>query len=198
MGVKNFTVPRSSFLSMDKDLNTILDAILKNNVIKKLLFYTNDAPLQQPNLNEKESLSLINKNIKIVPKLNIDSDELNYIIITFDNFTPNATNTEFRDNMIYFDVICHYDQWTIGDLQLRPYRIAAEIDSMFNEKRLSGIGLLHFIGCNQLVINENFAGVTLMFEAIHGEDDKKNALTPEGQERLEENHKELEDLINLN
>jgi hypothetical protein len=52
---------------------------------------------------------LFKKNIKIVPKLYIDGSVLNYIIISFDNFTPNATNPEFRDNIISFDIICHFD-----------------------------------------------------------------------------------------
>ena len=55
------------------------------------------------------------KNIKMVPKLYVDNSVLNYIIISFDNFTANVTNPEFRDNIIEFDIICHYDQWTMKD-----------------------------------------------------------------------------------
>jgi hypothetical protein len=36
---------------------------------------------------------------------------LSYVIISFDNFTTNVENPEFRDNIITFDIICHYDQW---------------------------------------------------------------------------------------
>jgi hypothetical protein len=48
------------------------------------------------------------KNIKIVPKLYVDSSVLSYIIISFDNFTQ-STNPEFRDSIIEFDIICHFD-----------------------------------------------------------------------------------------
>jgi hypothetical protein len=34
------------------------------------------------------------------------------------------------------------------DFELRPYRIAAELDSMFNNKRLTGIGDVEFLGAN--------------------------------------------------
>jgi hypothetical protein len=54
-------------------------------------------------------LELLDRHIKIVPKLYIDGSVLNYIIISFDNFVPNATNPEFRDNLISFDIICHFD-----------------------------------------------------------------------------------------
>jgi len=64
---------------------------------------------------------------------------------------------------------------------LRPYKIAAEIDSMFNNKHLTGIGELHFLGANQIVLTDEFAGLTLMYEAIHGGEDKKNAENPKEQ-----------------
>ena len=111
----------------------------------------------------------------MVPKLYVDKDVLNYIIVSFDNFTPNMTNPEFRDNVISFDIICHFDQWQMKDFQLRPYKIAAEIDTLFNNRHLSGIGELQFLGANQLLINDEFAGISLMYTAIHGEDDKANS-----------------------
>jgi hypothetical protein len=54
-------------------------------------------------------MELFEKNIKLVPKLYVDKSLLNYIIISFDNFTPNRKNPQFRDNIVEFDIICHYD-----------------------------------------------------------------------------------------
>ena len=127
-----YTYPKSSFLSTEKDMNLIVDMIFKNDRLKKLLYYTTKDCMNQPNLNDDETLSLFGKQIKLVPKLYVDGSVLNYIIINFDNFTRNATNPEFRDNIIEFDIICHFDQWQMKDFELRPYKIAAEIDSMFN------------------------------------------------------------------
>jgi hypothetical protein len=79
--------------------------------------------------------------------------------------------------------VCHFDQWNLGDFKLRPYKIAAEIDTLFNDKHLTGIGTLQFLGANQLVLTDEFAGVSLLYAAIHGEDDKKNMLIPEDQEQ---------------
>jgi hypothetical protein len=75
----------------------------------------------------------------------VDGSVLSYIIINFKNFTP-SENPEFRDNIIEFDIICHFDQWQLEDFALRPYKIAAEIDSMFNNTHLTGIGELQFVG----------------------------------------------------
>ena len=178
MKVQNYRMPKSSFLSMEKDLVIITDLMLKNQRLKKLLYYNTKNPLDCPNLTEEESYGMFGKNVKIVPKLHIDGSVLNYIIISFDNFTMNASNPEFRDNIISFDIICHFDQWQMKDFQLRPFRIAAEIDSMIDEQHLTGIGTLHFLGANQIILNDEFAGLSLMYSAIHGEEDKKGMTNP--------------------
>ena len=185
MKIVNYEFPHSSFLSVEKDMEIITNKFFENDRLKKLLYYTTKNALDEKNIGEEEAYALFGKNIKIVPKLQIDKEVLNYIIIGFDNFTPNAENPEFRDNIISFDIICHFDQWQLKGFQLRPYKIAAEIDSMFNNKHLTGIGTLQFLGANQLIINDEFAGISLMYQAIHGEEDKKNMPNPIEQDKFE-------------
>ena len=173
-----YSYPKSSFLSMEKDMGLIVNMIIKNERLKKMLYYTSRDCLSRPNLTDDQSLDLFGKNIKLVPKLYVDGSVLNYIVVSFDNFTPNASNPEFRDNLIEFDVICHFDQWSMKDFELRPYKIAAEIDSMFNNKHLTGIGTLQFVGANQMILTDEFAGLCLIYQAIHGEEDKKYMPNP--------------------
>ena len=182
-----YTYPKSSFLSMEKDMGLIVNMIMKNERLKKMLHYTSRDCLSRPNLTDDQSLELFGKNIKLVPKLFVDGSVLNYIIVSFDNFTPNASNPEFRDNLIEFDIICHFDQWTMKDFELRPYKIAAEIDSMFNDKHLTGIGTLQFLGANQMILTDEFAGLCLIYQTIHGEEDKKFMPNPADEQDFIEN-----------
>ena len=165
---------KSSFLSIEKDMGLIMQEMLKNERLKKLLFYTSADALEpdKARLTPEESLSLIGTSIKNIPKIYIDNEVLNYVIINFDNFTPNPTNPEFRDNIIEFDILCHFKQWQLKDFKLRPYRIAAEIDSMFDGKHLTGIGKLEFLGGTLIAQNDEFGGVALLYRAVHGEEDK--------------------------
>ena len=172
MRIDGYHIPKSSFLSMEKDTGIIINEILKNNRLKKLLYYTTSDAMEKPNLTEDQSLSLLGTNIKIVPKLYVDGSVLNYVLINFDNFTP-SENPEFRDNTIQFDIICHFDQWNLKDYALRPYKIAGEIDSMFNLKKLTGIGYLEFMGATQIVLTDEFAGLCLMYRTVHGGEDEK-------------------------
>ena len=175
MKIENYQFPKSSFLSVDKDISIITDYLMKNDRLKKLLYYTTKDCLSKENLTEDETIELFGKNIKIVPKLQVDGSVLNYIIISFDNFTGNRTNPEFRDNIIEFDIICHFDQWQLKDFQLRPYKIAAEIDSMLDGQKLTGIGKLEFLGANQMILTDEYAGLCLLYSAMHGEEDRINA-----------------------
>ena len=187
-----YQFPKSSFISIEKDMGTIVDMMLKNNRLKKLLYYNLENCLFQENLTEDQSLELIEDGyIRMVPKLYVDKDVLNYIIISFDNFTPNMTNPEFRDNIITFDIICHFNQWQMPNFQLRPYKIAAEIDTLFNNRHLSGIGELQFLGANQILINDEFGGISLMYSAVHGEDDKINSPNELDQEDMDFNFDEI-------
>ena len=177
MKKETYTYPHSSFLSIEKDMNIIINKMFENDRLKKLLYYNTKDCLNKPKLTEEQTLSLINKQIKMVPKLYVDKSVLNYIIISFDNFTQSA-NPEFRDNIIEFDIICHFDQWQMNDFKLRPYRIAAEIDMLFNNQKMTGIGELQFLGANQVILTDEFAGLCLMYQAVHGEEDKKYMPNP--------------------
>ena len=177
-----YSFPKSSFLSTEKDMSLIVNMIIKNERLKKMLYHTSKDCLTKPNLTEDQTLELFGKNIKIVPKLTVDGTVLNYIIISFDNFIENRNNPEFRDNIIEFDIICHFDQWHMKDFELRPYKIAAEIDTMFNNKHLTGIGTLQFLGANQMILTDEFAGLCLMYQAIHGDEDKVKMPNPRDEE----------------
>ena len=182
MRIESYQFPKSSFLSIEKDLSIITNMMLKNERLKRLLYYTTPDALDKANITDEQTYELFGNNIRIVPKMPIDKSVENYIIITFDNFITNSSNPEFRDHVISFDILCHYDQWHLKDFQLRPYKIAAEIDSMLDKKHLTGIGKVQFLGANQMLVNDEIGGLNLMYAVINGEDDKKNMLNPDDNE----------------
>lgn len=185
MKIVNYLQPKSSFLSVDKDMNLIVNRILENERLCKMLYYSSADALKRKELTEEEKLSMFGKNIKIVPKLTVDNEVLQYLCIGFSNFITNPTNPEFRDHTIEFDIVCHFDQWTLGDFALRPYKIAAELDTMFDKKKFAGIGLLEFVGATPIMLTNEFGGLCLMYRTVNGEDDRKHA--PVDQEDIDAN-----------
>ena len=180
----------SSFLSCEKDIEEILRKLFVSSkpysdYLKKLLVInTQDcldnetsATIQQKIADMSLAKLRQEGYIKLEPKIKIGEHEevKSYIIISCDNFTPNATNPHYRDCTVTFDIICHTDYWDIGNYRIRPLKIAGYIDGILNKARLSGIGTFNFIGCNQLILNEELSGYTLIYSAIHGNDDKLEA-----------------------
>lgn len=177
----------SSFLSCEKDIEEILRKLFVSSkpysdYLKRLLIInTKDCLDNETSTTIQQKIADMNLAklrqegyIKLEPKIRFGENEevKSYIIVSCDNFSPNATNPHYRDCTVTFDIICHTDYWDIGNYRVRPLKIAGYIDGILNKARLSGIGTFQFMGCNQLVLNETLSGYTLMYRAVHGNDDK--------------------------
>ena len=177
---------KSSFLSCEKDVETILRRLFVesqpySDALKRLLILSTkdcldnktsevyDKKLKEMNLIELKKHGYI----KLEPKIRLPEHEeiKSYILLSFDNFATNATNPKFRDCNVNFDIICHTDYWDVGNYRIRPLKIAGYIDGLLNECKLSGIGTFNFLGCNQIILDENLSGYTLTYRAVHGSDD---------------------------
>lgn len=158
---------KATFSAAQKDLFSIVQKFIENKNLNKLLYYQTKDALKKEDLTSEQTVSLIHKNIRVVPKLPVEEEENSYIIITFDSFVTNANNPEFRDNVITFDIICHLDNWLMENYQLRPYMIMGEIDKMLNKKKLNGIGTVNFLSANQLLLSSELAGYSLMYTVVN-------------------------------
>jgi len=176
----------SSFLSCEKDLEEILRRLFiesqpYSDELKKLLVINTkdclDNKTSEVYKNAIKDMSLAKLRddgyIKFEPKVKMPEHEeiKSYLIFSFDNFTTNQNNPEFRDCNVYIDILCHTDCWDLGNFRIRPLKIAGYIDGILNKARLSGIGTFQFAGCNELVLDETLSGYTLSYSAIHGTDD---------------------------
>lgn len=171
----SYEYPKSSLLGMPKDAAIIIDRILSNPNLLRLLVYETRDWQSQPLPNGEQIKELFTSHqISSVPKIKIDSKEKTYIRLTYGTVIRNASNPEYRDNTFGIDIICHYDNWDLGDFELRPYRVAGEIDAMLDKTHLTGIGELEFISATPYVYNEEFAGVSLTYLAVRGHEDQKN------------------------
>ena len=171
----SYEYPKSSLLGMPKDAAIIIDRILSNPNLLRLLVYETRDWQSQPLPNGEQIKELFTSHqISSVPKIKIDSKEKTYIRLTYGTVIRNASNPEYRDNTFGIDIICHYDNWDLGDFELRPYRVAGEIDAMLDKTHLTGIGELEFVSATPYVYNEEFAGVSLTYLAVRGHEDQKN------------------------
>lgn len=193
MKIETYTTPKSSFLAVEKDLELIVDRIMKNERLKKLIYYSVPDALNQPNVPQDEAMKMLGSQIKLVPKIYVDKPEFCYVVISCTGFVENFRNPEFRDNTIIFTILCHFDQWNLNNFKLRPYAIAAELDSMFNNKKLTGIGELQFLRANMLNENDEFGGFEIAYTTIHAYngEDSKFPLNPKEESDIKNNFDQI-------
>ena len=178
---------KSTFLSCEKDAETIVrklfvDSRPYSDELKRLLLInTKDCLDDRTNPVYKEKISntslgdMIDEGyIRMKPLIKLEENEevRSYICLSFDNFTPNANNTYYRDHIIEIDIICHIEKWDLGNFRLRPLKTAGYIDGILDQAKLAGIGTLDFITCNEIVLSEDLAGYCLMYRTVNADDDK--------------------------
>lgn len=175
---KNFyEFPKSSLLGLPKDASLIISKIISNQNVLKLLYYGVRNWKNQPEITSEQIKEMFDtKQISAVPRIQVDKIEKTYLRLVYGTMVRNTTNPEYRDNTFGIDIICHYDNWDLGDFDLRPYRIAGEIDAMLDGAHLTGIGRLEFVSASPYIYDEEFAGVSLTYLAIRGNEDKVNPL----------------------
>lgn len=154
-----------NFTQIGKDLQLIMEKLVTNDNIAKLLYYGEKTALSMANLSADQKLLMVNDYIRVVPVLPKDLEAKNYIIIQFDNFSPSDVDAmNYKEFILTFDVFCNSQNWILDDYQLRPYAIMNEIDKLFNLSKLNSSGPINFIGANSIIINENLLGFSLVYK----------------------------------
>lgn len=180
MKLPGYEPPKSSLLGMPKDAALIMSKVISNQRVLKLLWYNTKDWEKRPNVTGEQIKEMFStKQISSVPKIKIDREDKTYLRLTYGTIVRNTTNPVYRDNTFGIDIICHYDMWDLGDFELRPYRIAGEIDAMLDGCKLTGIGTLEFVSAAPYIYDEEFAGVTLTYLAIRGNEDRRWPLNEE-------------------
>ena len=169
---KEFIGRYSTFTSVEKYLQEVVGVLMKNERLKRLLYYTDPKALSLPKLTQSQAYSLLNHQIKIVPRVDLEAEAKPFVVISLDNFIPQEGQTTFREIQLSFDIVCQFEHWPLEDFRLRPYSIAGEIDAMINRSNFF-TGIANFIGAKQLTLNDYVGGITLYYliEAF-GEDKK--------------------------
>ena len=138
---------------------------MQNQNICRLLKYQVRDPLDKTKHPDVDGADLINKQILIVPKIfDDDTEKTSYITAIFDNFVVTMGNTEFKIATIRFDIACPYEEWLLDGHTLRPYAIMQEIDTMFNESKMAGIGKVHFYSAMPLTLTPWIGGYSMYYK----------------------------------
>ena len=153
------------FAVMGQNLFKILNRLSHNQKICRLLKYQDATPLKEDDKHtDVNGVTLLNKQLLYVPKYPEDGLECSYVMAVFNHFSINPINPDFKLTTIRFEIVCPYTEWIIEENNLRPYLIMQEIDDMFNQASLSGLGKLQFLKSEPLTLSPQMGGYTMEYQ----------------------------------
>lgn len=169
--ITDFQLPAS-------DLNLISDKILNNDDLCKLLYFENDAPLNETMTTGIKKELFEKDYISIIPNIYATTYEKSGIIISFDNFMAGVENPAYINEILLFDILVPLRDWKIKTKDakhttLRPYEIAHLIHREINGASLTGIGKTTFASCSQILLpaQDKVAGLTLRYTVTSEDND---------------------------
>ena len=152
------------FAVMGDNTFKILNKLVNNQRICRLLKYQVRDPFSDK-YEDVDGIELLNKQILAVPKVfDASTEKMAYIVAVFDNFVVNQFNPDFKISTVRFDIDCPYDEWVLDENSLRPYLIMQEIDNMFNQGKLAGIGNLQFHRADMLTLSPQIGGFSMEYK----------------------------------
>lgn len=127
---------------LGENLQKIVQRLLANDDLVKLLYYTDKDPLAQPTLTaEQKSKEVFEQLIKIVPKVVQRDDAKSILALKVTEGIKNS-NEEFRDIKLSIEIFVPLTQWIFKNSNLRPFAILGEIQKSLNNKTINGLGKL--------------------------------------------------------
>lgn len=176
---ENFLGRYSTFQIVPNTLGEVVERLLKNDRLLRLLYYTDRHALSLPTLTTEQIHTVLDNSIKIVPRVPVDRDAKPYVVISIDKLVPSPNQTTFLYGVLSFDIICNFDYWLLDNYLLRPWAIAGEINGLVNKSQFTDLGMADFSNARQLVLSDEIGGVSLNYIIEAFTDDiKLNPATP--------------------
>ncbi len=123
------------------NLQKIMNRLMSNQNLLKLLYYTDKDPLNGADLTKEQIESLIfGKLIKIIPRVGPKETAQSIVSLRVVRGKTNIENGEFRDISLGIEVFVPLTQWLIKSDSLRPFCIMGEIQKSLCDKNVNGLG----------------------------------------------------------
>jgi hypothetical protein len=147
-----------SFLDINNDITRIMNALNKNQALKRMLVYTDTKPLENPVDVEKD---LRDKQISRVPILPYNEDEGSIIVISFLSGELD-TNTTTMNSTIAIDIFTPGNQWIMNE-GIRPLQIAHIVSNIMRKDLIQTGGVKYRLAS---VINAQLSDILVGYRLI--------------------------------
>lgn len=150
-----------SFLDINNDIYRILTVFNNSQELKKMLVYTDKAPLEHEDI----SKDLRDNQISRVPLLPYDEEEGSLVIVSLIS-ADESNKTDTLHPTLAIDIFCPGNQWIINE-GIRPLQIAHIISNLMKYKLVQTGGVKY--RCTGLInaqLSDILLGYRLLFEVV--------------------------------
>lgn len=131
-----------------ENLIRIIDALMHNKTLIKLLYNETMNPLEDTNIDNftdeqyEDFLTdqIYEKLIKIVPRIGPKEDAKSIVALQVSEGTKLLDNSEFKNVEVVVSVFVPTTQWLIKGRHLRPFAILGEVQSVLDGLVVNGLG----------------------------------------------------------
>ena len=150
---------------LGENLQKIVRALMANDELVNLLYYTDKDPLAQTNLNtQQKNDEIFGKLIKIIPKVTSEETVKSIISLTIESGTQDSENKEFKNISLKIESFCPFTQWVIKSDNLRPFLILGNIQKSLNGLTINGLGKLKGGDFELSFLTDEISSYTQVFE----------------------------------
>lgn len=150
---------------LGENLQKIVRALMANDELVNLLYYTDKDPLAQTNLNtQQKNEEIFGKLIKIIPKVTSEETVKSIISLTIESGTQDSDNKEFKNISLKIESFCPFTQWVIKSDNLRPFLILGNIQKSLNGLTINGLGKLKGGDFELSFLTDEISSYTQVFE----------------------------------
>jgi len=151
------------FNELNTNINIVLEYILGDQDLCKLIYYNEPNPLSQPTISDT-SILLFDKIYPLPKKVLAEEEKATILNTYFYSSKPYSNNSGFRPVVLCFDIMCHLDVWKI-ESALRPYSISNKIDTLFNNEYNSDLSMnyIYFMSWSPMQYSDYYYGYNLKY-----------------------------------
>lgn len=145
-------------------LQKLVNRLLENQNLLKLLYYTNADPLSMPDLTKEQiQTEIFNNLIRVTPSIKIEDSAQSKIGVRITDGFINTSNKEYRNIIVDFEVYVPLVSWIIKDVNFRVFAILGEIQESLGGKIVNGVGRFQ---CGDFDLN--FVDAEVACYILHG------------------------------
>jgi hypothetical protein len=149
------------FEELDTIINKIIELIMTDSSLCKLIYYDDKEPLKQNDFDH--NILMFTKIFPLPKKPNAEDKMGTMINIHFGKANP-WSNSGYKKEILLIDILCHLNTWEL-EFGLRPYQISNRLDSLFNNKQISDISInkIFFSDWTEIQYSDYWYGYRMAF-----------------------------------